>query len=71
MPLSKADQARADELAKRASAAFAESNLAEVRQLYGEVLSSILDGDAAPAVWNVCVHSTSTECFEILTVCGL
>jgi tetratricopeptide (TPR) repeat protein len=39
MPLSKADQARADELAKRASAAFAESNLAEVRQLYGEVLS--------------------------------
>ena len=39
MPLSKADQARADKLAKRASAAFAESNLAEVRQLYGEVLS--------------------------------
>ena len=39
MPLSKAAQARADELAKRASAAFAESNLAEVRQLYGEVLS--------------------------------
>ena len=39
MPLSKADQARADELAKRASAAFAESDLAEVRQLYTEVLS--------------------------------
>lgn len=39
MPLSKADQARADELAKRASAAFAESDLAQVRTLYGEVLS--------------------------------
>ena len=39
MPLSEADQARLNELAKRASSAFAESNLAEVRQLYGEVLS--------------------------------
>ncbi len=39
MPLSKADQARTDKLAKRASAAFAESDLAKVRQLYGEVLS--------------------------------
>jgi len=39
MPLSEADQARLNELAKRASSAFAESNLAEVWQLYGEVLS--------------------------------
>ena len=39
MPLSEAEQARLNELAKRASSAFAESNLAEVRQLYGEVLS--------------------------------
>ena len=39
MPLSKADQARADELAKRASAAFAEAELDQVRKLYGEVLS--------------------------------
>ena len=39
MPLSEADQARLNELAKRASSAFAEANLAEVRQLYGEVLS--------------------------------
>ena len=39
MPLSEADQARLNEFAKRASSAFSESNLAEVRQLYGEVLS--------------------------------
>ncbi len=38
MPLPKADQARADELAKRASAAFAQTDLAKVRRLYGEVL---------------------------------
>lgn len=38
MPLSEADQVRLNELAKRASSAFADSNLAEVRQLYGEVL---------------------------------
>jgi len=39
MPLSEADQARLNEFAKRASSAFSKSNLAEVRQLYGEVLS--------------------------------
>ena len=39
MPLSQADQARANELAKRAAAAFAESDLAQVRTLYGEVLA--------------------------------
>ena len=39
MPLSQADQARAKELAKRAAAAFAESDLAQVRTLYGEVLA--------------------------------
>ena len=38
MPLSKADQSRADELANQASLAFAESDLARVRQLYAEVL---------------------------------
>ena len=39
MPLSKADQARADELAKHASAAFAKGELDQVRTLYGEMLS--------------------------------
>ncbi len=39
MPLSQADQAHANELAKRAAAAFAESDLAQVRTLYGEVLA--------------------------------
>ena len=39
MPLSQADQARANELAKRAAAAFAESDLAQVRTLYGQVLA--------------------------------
>jgi tetratricopeptide (TPR) repeat protein len=47
MPLSEADQERLNKLAKRASSAFAESDLAEVRQLYGEVL--ILDSGHAEA----------------------
>ena len=38
MALEEADQARVDELAKRASSAFAESDLGQVRQLYGQVL---------------------------------
>jgi len=38
MPFEEADQARVDELAKRASSAFAESDLGQVRQLYGQVL---------------------------------
>ena len=38
MALEEADQTRVDELAKRASSAFAESNLGQVRQLYGQVL---------------------------------
>jgi len=50
MPLSEADQARVKEFAKRASSAFAESNLAEVRQQYGEVL--VLDpGHAEANYW--------------------
>ena len=47
MPLSEADKARVKEFAKRASSAFAESNLAEVRQQYGEVL--VLDPRHAEA----------------------
>ena len=38
MALEEADQTRVDELAKRASKAFAEANLGQVRQLYGQVL---------------------------------
>ena len=38
MALEDADQARVDELAKRASSAFAESDLGQVRQIYGQVL---------------------------------
>ena len=50
MPLSEADQSRVNEFAKRASSAFAESNLAEVRQQYGEVL--VLDpGHAEANYW--------------------
>ena len=50
MPLSEADQSRVNEFAKRASLAFAESNLAEVRQQYGEVL--VLDpGHAEANYW--------------------
>ena len=50
MPLSEADKARVKEFAKRASSAFAESNLAEVRQQYGEVL--VLDpGHAEANYW--------------------
>ena len=40
MALEEADQARVDELAKRASSAFAESDLGQVRQLYGQVLKN-------------------------------
>ena len=50
MPLSEAEKARVKEFAKRASSAFAESNLAEVRQQYGEVL--VLDpGHAEANYW--------------------
>jgi tetratricopeptide (TPR) repeat protein len=38
MPLEEADQARVVELAKRASSAFAESDIGQVKQLYGEVI---------------------------------